>query len=139
MRAAQTAPTLSVAALWSAECPLATGGTRRYRGQNCMKDIMSASAAWQNLTGKAANDGALRTAFDKLDLDKSGKIDASELKLALVEGPMGSELGVTDGELEAIASTMISWADVNDDGEIDFEEYKKILNAAAEHEIRSPL
>lgn len=49
---------------------------RHYRGHNCMDDILSVSEAWHSLVPerKLDDEGALRAAFDKLDLDGSGKV-----------------------------------------------------------------
>ena len=60
------------------------------------------------------------------------QIDAYELKTALREGPMSGALEITEAEVDAIVAAMISWADINADGEIDFDEYKRIIKAGCE-------
>merc|ERR1711916_381951 len=81
---------------------------------------------------KAALDDC-RDAFDLFDADNDGNIDASELKLAM------TALGFqpTDEEVEE----MISNADLNGDGVVDFDEFLematgKLSNRSDEDEIK---
>ena len=72
-----------------------------------MEDLLSASAAWHSLSpDRALNDEqSLRTAFDKLDLDGSGKIDTSELRHALL-----AQLHEEGVDTDAMVDDMISFA-----------------------------
>lgn len=70
------------------------------------------------------NKEKLLQAFSVFDKDKSGKIEASELKAVI-----GSELKGVD---EAIWVQMIKDADVNGDGQIDFEEFLKMMYSLKE-------
>jgi calcium-dependent protein kinase len=65
------------------------------------------------------NKDRLQQAFNVFDKDKSGKIDAKELKEII-----GSELKGID---ETIWAQMIKDADANGDGQIDFEEFFKMM------------
>ena len=77
----------------SSRLPLAAASTqlqrsfaRPYRGHNRIEDIMSASEAWHSLAPNCPlnDEAALRETFTRLDLDGSGKIDAYELRTALL-------------------------------------------------------
>ena len=73
-------------ALAAASTHLQRSFARSYRGHNRIEDIMSASEAWHSLApNRTLNDEkALRETFTRLDLDGSGKIDAFELRTALL-------------------------------------------------------
>lgn len=45
---------------------------------------------------------------------------------------MSGALEITEAEVDAIVAAMISYADINADGEIDFDEYKRIIKAGCE-------
>ena len=60
----------------------------------------------------------LRLAFQKFDLDKSGKISAGEIKEVL------EEENAYDPEIWA---KIVRDADQNDDGEIDFKEFAEMI------------
>lgn len=70
------------------------------------------------------NRDRLLQAFNMFDKDKSGKIDAAELKAVI-----GGELNPAD---EAEWTQMIKDADVNGDGQIDFEEFMKMMYSLKE-------
>jgi len=61
----------------------------------------------------------LMQAFNMFDKDKSGRIDANELRDAI-----GGELNATD---MAVWSQMVNEVDVNGDGQIDFDEFLKMM------------
>ena len=63
------------------------GHNRSYRGHNSIMDMLSASEAWHALVPDRplGDEKALRSTFDRLDLDGSGKIDRHELKQALLQ------------------------------------------------------
>lgn len=65
------------------------------------------------------NSDKLLQAFNMFDKDKSGKIDANEIKEAIGEAMAGVD--------EAIWIQMIKDADVNGDGQIDFDEFLKMM------------
>jgi calcium-dependent protein kinase len=66
----------------------------------------------------ANNEKYLKMAFNKFDIDQSGKISAEELKRVLGEGKEYDD---------AIWREIIRQADLNNDGEIDFNEFAKII------------
>lgn len=107
---------------------LAIIATRGYRGYNRIEDMMTASESWHNLepTRPLGDEAALRAAFDRLDLDGSGKIDKSELRSALLARLEGA---VSDMEVDLQVDEMISWADMDNDGLINYEEYARIITA----------
>ena len=67
----------------------------------------------------------LRTAFQMFDSDKSGKIDANELKM-LLEGEEFKDVYTKEQLEQAIAEV-----DDNGDGEIDFEEFMTMMKQIA--------
>ena len=67
----------------------------------------------------------LRTAFQMFDSDKSGKIDANELK-QLLEGEEFKDVYTKEQLEQAIAEV-----DDNGDGEIDFEEFMTMMKQIA--------
>ena len=46
---------------------------------------------------------------------------------------MSGMLQMSEAEVDGIVSAMIGWADSNSDGEIDFDEYKKIIRSGCAH------
>lgn len=78
---------------------------------------------FMSLMSKKLKDGdtdeELREAFQFFDKDKNGVIDAKELRIVM--NNLGENL--TDDEIEE----MIKEADINGDGQIDFEEFCRIM------------
>ncbi|KAI5684373.1 hypothetical protein M9H77_05601 [Catharanthus roseus] len=72
--------------------------------------------------GKEGNDKEIRDAFDLYDKDKNGKISASELHSVLKS--LGEKCSLKD------CRKMISSVDVDGDGCVNFEEFKKMMGAA---------
>mmetsp|Transcript_6328 Transcript_6328/g.15743 ORF Transcript_6328/g.15743 Transcript_6328/m.15743 type:complete len:562 (-) Transcript_6328:326-2011(-) len=68
-------------------------------------------------TMQSASETELRREFDRLDIDKSGAIDKAELTYFIQFVP------------KAIIDKIYSLADTNNDGVIDFDEYKSIRRA----------
>ncbi|XVF82748.1 hypothetical protein PTKIN_Ptkin16aG0074400 [Pterospermum kingtungense] len=64
-------------------------------------------------------DKELKDAFDMYDLDKNGFISANELNAALIR--LGETCSLSD------CQRMISQVDKNGDGNVDFEEFKKMM------------
>ena len=91
-------------------------------------NLAEASMVWQKLGGFKRNRrnsrefdaDELRTTFNAIDKDSSGKINRDELRTAIME----QNATLKDEQLDAL----INFADVDGDGEIDFEEYKTIMN-----------
>ena len=81
---------------------------------------------WRSLVGledfgaDGPPEDALQAAFDRLDLDKNGSVSRQELKDIIIKGWGGSET-------DQAVSSMISWADADADGEIDFDEFRSML------------
>ena len=92
---------------------------------------MTASDAWHSLDPtRALNDPVeLRKAFVKLDLDGNGSIDKEELRMALISMQGVPTVGFAQHILDEQVDAMISWADLDQDGMISFEEYKKVIQA----------
>jgi EF-hand domain pair len=68
------------------------------------------------------SDAGLEAAFAKVDVDKSGKINAAEMKAYILSV---YEKGLDDKSF----GEMIATADTNNDGEIDLDEFKIIMRA----------
>ena len=68
------------------------------------------------------SDAGLEAAFAKVDADKSGKINAAEMKAYILSV---YEKGLDDKSI----GEMIATADTNNDGEIDLDEFKIIMRA----------
>ena len=68
------------------------------------------------------SDAGLEAAFAKVDVDKSGKINAAEMKAYILNV---YEKGLDDKSI----GEMIATADTNNDGEIDLDEFKIIMRA----------
>ena len=76
---------------------------------------------FQTLYENIVNSGnEIRQQFDFFDKDGSGKVSKSELKKALKE--LNEKISKTE------LKRMIKEADVDGDGEIDFDEFSKILS-----------
>jgi hypothetical protein len=114
-------------------CPRASPAliqtVRSYREHNSIECLMSASEAWHSLVPqRQLNDEmSLRRAFERLDLDGNGKIDRSELRIALIALNGMPAPGLSQALLDAQVDEMISWADIDQDGAISWQEYEKIV------------
>ena len=73
------------------------------------------------------NDQKLQTAFDFFDKDKSGSISVDEIKEVL-----GVKKKLTD---DNIWNELIREADADGNGEIDFEEFKKMMSRLVNEDI----
>jgi len=103
------------------------GFVRHYNESNSIEDLLSASQAWHSLIPerKLGDDTALRAAFNKLDLNGNGLIEAFELKQALLSGAMKD---AAPELVDSRAEEMMKFADtIRPDGAIDFDEYKQII------------
>ncbi|GMI66195.1 calmodulin like 23 [Hibiscus trionum] len=83
--------------------------------------------AFQGITGTDGDDNRigneeLKDAFDFYDLDKNGLISANELHAVLKR--LGEECSLSD------CKRMISKFDDNGDGNVDFDEFKKMMTNA---------
>ena len=109
-------------------------GRRCYGDYHSIDDMMTASEAWHSLEpDRLLNDEySLRQAFVRLDLDGNGKIDASELRVALMKNQGLPPAGFPQYILDAQVDAMISFADLDEDGMISFAEYKKIIKAGCD-------
>jgi len=89
--------------------------------------LLKASHLWHTLVpDRTLNDEvSLRAAFDKLDLKGNGKIDAIELKQALLTVTPSFLADIAD--IDASVNSMIGFADMDADGQVDYEEYKRII------------
>ena len=98
--------------------------------EESLGSMAEASEAWNKLgQGRRArrgsrdlavyNDDALKAAFDTVDTDSSGFIDKAELSNAI----KAMDPSAKDETIEQ----MMSFADANDDGKCDFDEFKKIM------------
>ena len=93
-----------------------------------LETLADASKVFQALGGfkrnrrnsKDLSDDTLRLAFAEIDKDGSGCIDRDELTEALV----AQNANLKPAQIEQL----ITMADTNGDGEIDFEEYKAIMS-----------
>lgn len=72
-----------------------------------------------------SSESRLKKVFQLLDYDKSGKISVVELKAAMTTIP---SIDITDDEYREL----ISEADINGDGEIDFEEFVQMFVSKAD-------
>ena len=91
------------------------------------------ASIWQELFGEDIDksDTGLEAAFAKVDLDRSGKMDAAEVKayiLAVYE----------NGLNDTVSSEMMATADTNNDGEVDLDEFKIIMRAGPKKSEERP-
>jgi hypothetical protein len=70
-----------------------------------------------------AKEAQHRALFNQLDTDKSGYLDASEIQAALIEMNGGANAALTGAQVQM----MIAEADTDDDGQVDFDEFCKVL------------
>ena len=82
------------------------------------------ASIWQEVFGEDIDksDAGLEAAFAKVDVDKSGKINAAEMKAYILSV---YEKGLDDKSF----GEMIATADTNNDGEIDLDKFKIIMRA----------
>ena len=107
---------------------------RKSKDLEASLDLMAASDAWNALGGRRSRRGSrdytdesLKEAFERIDADHSGHIDHAELSAAIRE---------MDANASAVTiAEMMSFADADGNGEVDFEEFKKIMlyKASAEN------
>jgi calcium-dependent protein kinase len=74
---------------------------------------------------KLLDEQNLKMAFDKFDLDKDGKLSKEEIKKVL---------GTTDNEY---INLLISYIDANNDGFINFEEFKNLMNGVVSKDVNN--
>ncbi|XP_046557159.1 calmodulin-like [Haliotis rubra] len=72
-------------------------------------------AAMPNIQQEKRSHGEMRQAFDQIDKDGNGLLDADELKAVLTK--CGRSLSMSE------VNSLISKADVNGDGKLDFDEF----------------
>lgn len=95
-----------------------------------LSDMAAASDAWKSLHGilgsrrgsrdlSVYTDEALLEAFEQIDTDKSGQIDHAELSAAILK--------MDPKATDKVISDMMKFADADDDGKVDFDEFKKIM------------
>lgn len=87
-------------------------------------DLASASTAWQAARGSRRNsrdytDEGLMEAFKEMDADGSGSIEEDELRAAILKMDPNAK--------EDTIKEMMHYADQDGDGNVDFEEFKKIM------------
>lgn len=70
-----------------------------------------------------------RPAFEVIDTDRDGKISSDDLRAFYAGIPKSSSFSGEDNE-EMMIGTMISVADANKDGFVEFDEFEKVLGAA---------
>jgi len=104
--------------------------------------IAGAASAWQALgsfgaevrrerRGSKEIECDLKKVFNSLDLDGSGELEMSEVKAALME----NDPSATDEDVEKL----LTWADTDNNGKIDFKEYMTIMNyKAAVDQVSAP-
>eukprot|EP00321_Phaeocystis_globosa_P016697 CAMPEP_0118820138 /NCGR_PEP_ID=MMETSP1162-20130426/7489_1 /TAXON_ID=33656 /ORGANISM="Phaeocystis Sp, Strain CCMP2710" /LENGTH=164 /DNA_ID=CAMNT_0006750497 /DNA_START=33 /DNA_END=527 /DNA_ORIENTATION=- len=111
---------------------------RKSKDLEASLDMMAASDAWNALGGggrrsrrnsRDYTDEQLMEAFKKIDTDQSGHIDHAELSAAIRE---------MDPNVSAVTiAEMMSFADADGNGEVDFDEFKKIMLYKASAETNS--
>jgi len=78
-----------------------------------------------------STDGQLREVFNQFDVDHSGVISKDNLAFVL-SGGVARSLSTASSFVQDEVQAAIESADMNDDGEIDFEEFVAMLRAAAD-------
>ncbi|KAF8107237.1 hypothetical protein N665_0124s0034 [Sinapis alba] len=79
----------------------------------------------------AANPADFRPAFEIIDADRDGKISSDDLRAFYAGIPKPSSGGENKDEDEmTMIGTMISVADANKDGFVEFDEFEKVLETA---------
>jgi len=68
-------------------------------------------------------------AFDEFDLDKSGKVDAKELRLVVKACYEYLGEPCTDAKVEEEVKSMLEVIDTSQDGKIDREEFVKFMTS----------
>ena len=135
MRSSQATGEPSAASASSASTPAVTNARRKLRKAVARRRAAALGAAlmWRSLGGFESDDfeagempseAELRAAFDMIDIDQNGQISEQELLAAIKRG--FGESSETD---EAVAA-MITAADADGDGLIDFGEYCQVLRGA---------
>ena len=117
-----------------------------------LSDMAAASDAWKSLHGilgsrrgsrdlSVYTDEALLEAFEEIDTDKSGQIDHAELSAAILKmdpkatdkvrhppgPPHARRRRAPIPSPPQVISDMMKFADADDDGKVDFDEFKKIM------------
>ena len=77
------------------------------------------------------SDAGLEAAFAKVDVDKSGKMDAAEVKAYILTV-------YKNGLDDKVVSEMMATADTNNDGEVDLNEFKIIMRAGPQKSDERP-
>lgn len=77
------------------------------------------------LHSEATGKPNLRSAFDVLDVDRDGKISSDDLRTSY-----GGFVGATGEPDDDVVGTMMTVADFNKDGYVEFEEFEKVLDSS---------
>ncbi|GAB4816528.1 hypothetical protein N2152v2_003574 [Parachlorella kessleri] len=83
-------------------------------------------ASLRGLSRRTRSEAALREAFASMDHDGNGVIDATELQGVL----KGMGLGDTPEEV----AELLAQLDLDNDGSVDYQEFKRVMSAKAEDE-----
>ena len=99
--------------------------SRNYNEFNRVEDMLGAADAWHLASALPdkfdLSDISLRNAFDRIDLNGNGVIEANELKASLM-------VSSTEPVDDVLVDDMIKWAcNKTPNGDIDFEEYCAIM------------
>jgi len=91
------------------------------------------ASIWQEVFGEDIDksDAGLEAAFAKVDVDKSGKMDAAEVKAYILTV-------YKNGLDDKVVSEMMATADTNNDGEVDLNEFKIIMRAGPQKSDERP-
>ncbi|XP_010442416.1 PREDICTED: calmodulin-like [Camelina sativa] len=87
-------------------------------------------------TTTAAKNSDFRPAFEIIDADRDGKISSEDLR-AFYAGISRSSSGENNHHDETMIGTMISVADANKDGFVEFDEFERVLEEATAPLYRS--